>query len=103
MTAEIIETPFPSQDLAALEWITGWEAPGLPGFFILIDWLTGLNASLIYGVVGLPALLLVRQQKTAVAFVVVGAVAAAASFLGDFTLGELVDRAKPFGPEGISS
>lgn len=78
LTAAIIETPFPSQDLAALEWITGWEAPGLPGFFILVDWLTGLNAGLIYGVVGLPALLLVRQQKTAVAFVVVGAVLAAA-------------------------
>ena len=103
MTAAIIETPFPSQDLAALEWITGWEAPGLSGFFILVDWLIGLNAGLIYGVVGLPALLLVRQQKTAVAFVVGGAVAAGASFLGDFTLGELVDRAKPFGPEGISS
>ena len=87
MTAAIIETPFRSQDLAALEWITGLETPGLSGFFILIGWLTGLNAGLIYGAVGLPALLLVRQQKTAVAFVVVGAVAAVASFLGDFTLG----------------
>ena len=88
MTAAIIETPFLSQDLAALEWITGWEAPGLSDFFILVGWLTGLNAGLIYGVVGLPALLLVRQQKTAVCFVVIGAVVVAASFLGDFTLGE---------------
>ena len=72
-------------------------------FHIGVGWLTGLNAGLIYGAAGLPALLLVRQQKTAVAFVVVGAVAAVASFLGDFTLGELVDRAKPFGAEGVSA
>ena len=103
LTTAIIETPFPSQDLAAAEWITEWEAPGLSGFFILVGWLTGLNAGLIYGAVGLPALLLARQQKTAVAFVVVGAVAAALSFMGDFTLGELVDRARPFGAEGVSS
>ena len=86
-----------------MEWITGWEAPGLSGFFILVGWLTGFNAGLIYGAVGLPALLLVRQQKTAVVFAVVGAVVAAASFLGDFTLGELVARAKPFGADGVSS
>ncbi len=103
LTTAIIETPFPSQDLAAAEWITEWEASGLSGFFILVGWLTGLNAGLIYGAVGLPALLLARQQKTAVAFVVVGAVAAAVSFMGDFTLGELVDRARPFGAEGVSS
>ena len=103
LTTAIIETPFPSQDLAAAEWITEWEAPGLSGFFILVGWLTGLNAGLIYGAVGLPALLLVRQQKTAVVFAVVGGVVAAASFMGDFTLGELVARAKPFGADGVSS
>ena len=70
-------------------------------FHIGVGWLTGLNAGLIYGAVGLPALLLFRQQKTAVAFVVVGAVAAAPSFLGDFTLGELVDRVSHLGQKGL--
>ena len=86
-----------------MNWIRGWYLPGLSGFFSLISALTGLNAGLVYGFVGLGALFITRQREMALAFVVVGAVAAVASFIGDFTLGELVERTRPISGTTTSS
>lgn len=86
-----------------MNWIRGWDLPGLSGFFSLISALTGLNAGLVYGVVGLGGLFITRQRKTALAFIFVGAVAAVASFIGDFTLGELVERTRPISGTTTSS
>ena len=78
-----------------MNWIRGWDLPGLSGFFSLISALTSLNAGLVYAVVGLSGLFISRQRKMALAFVFVGAVAAVATVIGDFTLGELVERTRP--------
>lgn len=103
LTAAVIANPVPSQDLATLNWIRDWDVPGLSAFFTVVSLLTSLKAGLVYGVVGLTGLLIARQQKTALAFVVVGAAAAAASFLGDYTLGDLVDRSQPVAGGAVSS
>ena len=103
LTTAIISDPQPSQDVTVMNWIRGWDLPGLAGFFSLISALTSLNAGLVYGVVGLSSLFLTRQRKTALAFVFVGAAAAMASFIGDFTLGELVERTRPISGATTSS
>ena len=103
LTVAVIADPQPSQDLTVMNWIRGWDLPGLSGFFSLISALTGLNAGLVYGVVGLGGLFIARQRKTVLAFVFVGAVAAVASFIGDFTLGELVERTRPISGTTTSS
>ncbi len=50
---------------------------------------------MIYGAVGLAGLLIARKHKAAMAFAVVGTVIAAVSLLGDYTLGDMVDRSRP--------
>ena len=103
LTVAVIVDPEPSQDLTVMRWIRGWDLPGLSGFFRLISALTSVNAGLVYGVVGLSGLFITQQRKTALAFVFVGAVAAVASFIGDFTLGELVERTRPISGTATSS
>ena len=103
LTAAIVANPIPSQDLAILNWIRGWDLPGLSAFFTVVDVLTSLKAGLIYGAAGLAGLLIARMHKTALVFVLVGAVAAAVSFLGDYALGDLVDRSGPMTGSSASS
>jgi len=103
LTVAVIADPQSNQDLTVMNWIKGWDLPGMSGFFSLISALTSLNAGLIYGVAGLGGLFITRQRKTALAFVFVCAVAAVASFIGDFTLGELVERTRPISGTTASS
>jgi len=103
LTLAVIDDPQPSQDLTVMNWIRGWDVPGLSGFFSVISALTSLAAGLVYGVVGLAGLLIARQRKTALAFVFVGVITAVASFIGDFTLGELVERTRPISGTTTSS
>ena len=103
LTVAVIADPQPSQDVTVMNWIRGWDLPGLSGFFSLISALTSLNAGLVYGVVGFAGLFITRQRKMALAFVFVGAVAAVATFVGDFTLGELVERTRPISGTTTSS
>ena len=103
LTVAVISDPLSSKDVTVMNWIRGWDLPGLSGFFSLISALTSLNAGLVYGVVGLGGLFITRQRKTALAFVVVGVIAAVASFIGDFTLGELVERTRPVSGATTSS
>ena len=103
LTAAVVADPVSSQDLATLNWIRDWDLPGLSAFFTVVSLLTSLEAGMVYGAVGLAGLLVARMQKTALAFVLVGAVAAAVSFLGDYTLGDLVDRSRPITGNSASS
>ena len=86
-----------------LNWIRGWDMLGLSAFFTVVGLLTSLKAGLIYGAIGLAGLLIARMQKTALAFVLVGAVAGAVAFLGDYTLADLVDRSRPIAGDGVNS
>ena len=103
LTAAIVADPIPSQDLATLNWIRGWDLPGISALFTVVGSLTSLMAGLVYGALGLAGLLIARMHKTALAFVLVGAVAAAVSFLGDYALADLVDRPRPIDGNTASS
>ena len=52
LTVAVIADPQPSQDLKVMNWITGWDLPGLAGFFSVVSALTSLEAGLVYGVLG---------------------------------------------------
>ena len=94
LTAAIIANPEHNQDLAVMNWITGWDLPGLTGFFTTVSLLTSLEAGMVYGVVGLAGLLIARMQWLALAFVLVGVVVGVVAFLGGYALSDLVERSR---------
>ena len=71
--------PTPSQDVRVLEWMAGWDVPGLTPF--------------------MEAVSLITEKWPALGL----AVAGIAAFLGDFTLGEIVGRSRPLEPDTNTS
>ena len=78
-----------------MDWITGWNFPGLAALSGAVSLLTGAKAGLIYGPLGIAFLLLLGKTREAVVFAVVGLTIAAVAILGDYTLGQLVGRGRP--------
>ena len=103
LSVAIKGNPFPSQDLAVMDWVSGWGLPGLDQAAYIVSLLTGAGAGAIYGVVGIGALLVLRKFRTAVYFSLVGAVVALVAVLGDQTLGEWVGRTRPTGDNPVPS
>ena len=95
LTVSVTENRFLAQDLSLMNWVTGWNFPGLSALFSIISFLTGATAGLIYGSLGITFLLLLGKTREAVIFTVVGLTIAAISIFGDYTLGHLVARARP--------
>jgi len=103
LTVAIIANSQPSQDLAVMNWITGWDVPGLNAIFTVVNLLTSLEAGMVYSVVGLAGLLIARMQRLALAFVLVGVLVGVFAFLGDYALSALVERSKPLTGSEVSS
>lgn len=95
LTTAVINNPIPSQDVPVMESIVGWDLPGLGGFFDVVSFLTGVEAGLIYVPLILAALLLLGKTRLAAVFGAVGLTIGVIAVLGDYTLGELVDRGRP--------
>ena len=95
LTLAIMNNPIPSQDVAVMDWIAGRDWPGLGTFFGVLSFLTSAKAGLIYGPAGIAILLLLRKTRAALIFAAVGATIAFVAVLGDYTLGEIVDRGRP--------
>ena len=98
-----MNNPTPSQDIAVMNWVTGWQLAGLVTFFEVLSVLTGSYAGLVYGPVGITALLLMHKLRAAIAFGLVGVTVAVVATLGDYTLGELVDRGRPLADSDFST
>ena len=103
LTAAIIANPRSSQDLAVMNWITDWDLPGLTAFFTVVGSLTSVEAGMVYGAGGLAGLLILRMQRLALAFVMVGLMVGVASFLGDYALSDMVERSRPLTGSTVSS
>ena len=95
LTKAIVDNPTPSQDVRVLDSVAGWDLPGLTTFFDVVSFLTGAEAGIIYGALGIGFLLLMGKTRAAVVFGVVGLTIAAVAILGDMILGETVDRGRP--------
>ena len=100
LTTAIINNPMPSQDIAVMNWVSSRDFPGLGTFFNVLSFLTGAEAGAIYGTVGFVFLFLMGQTRALVVFTIVALTIALVAILGDYTLGEAVDRARPLaGPD----
>ncbi len=78
-----------------MDWITGWDFPGLTGFFELVSFLTNNYPALVLGLAGIAFLWLLGLTREAVAFVVIGGIVGIIASLGDYTVGEVVGRSRP--------
>ena len=95
LTIAIENNPEPSQDLRVFNWISGWDVPGLTGFLKAVSFLTNSVPGMVLALGGIFFLWLLGLSREAKAFAVVGAILGSVVFLGDATLGELVDRSRP--------
>ncbi len=95
LTIAIQDNPAPSQDVSVLASVAGWDLWGLTTFFDVVSFVTGAKAGIIYGALGMGFLLMMGKTRAAVVFGVVGVTIGAVAILGDFTLGEIVDRGRP--------
>ena len=94
LTISIKDDPFPSQDLSVLDSISGWDVPGLAGFFNFVSFTTG-KVAIILGALAVAFLWLIGMNRAAFAFAIVGAIIGVVSIIGDLALGEFVDRVRP--------
>ena len=102
LTVAIANNPTPSQDVSVLDWVAGWDLPGVTTFFDVVSLITDAEAGIIYGVMGIGFLLLMGKARAAVVFGVVGLTIGVVAILGDYTLGEIVGRGRPLaGPDNL--
>ena len=95
LTINVTENGLLVQDQSVFDWVTGWDFPGLSSLFGVVTFLTSSKAGLIYGPLSVIFLLLIGKTREAMVFGVVGLTIAVVAILGDYTLGELVDRGRP--------
>ena len=95
LTKAVVDDPDLSQDIRLMNWIVGWDLWGLTTFFNLTSAATSAEAGIVYGSLGVMFLLLLGKTRPAIVFTGVGVTIAVVAILGDFTLGELVDRGRP--------
>ena len=90
------------QEIRGMNWardeIVGWNLWGLTTFFKVVSFLTGAKAGIIYGALGIGFLLLMGKNRAAMVFGAVGLTIGVVAILGDYTLGEVVERGRP--PDG---
>ena len=96
----IRNNPTPSQDRTALDWVVGWDFPGLTGFLEVVSFLTNNWPGMISGLMGVGFLWFVGLSREAKSFFINGGIVGLVAFLSDYTLGEFVDRARPL-PEDM--
>ena len=93
----------PVQDQAVMDWVLGWNLPGLAMYFDAISLLTNTLAGLVFGLVGMTVFLLLRKTRAALAFAIVGGLVALVAIFGDSTLGEALGRTRPLDDNPVPS
>ena len=95
LTMAIMNNPFSSQDFTVMTWLTGWDVPGLAGFFHGVSILTDGPVAVLLGLAGIMVLWLLGMPRAALAFAVVGGTFGLGVVLAEYGMGELVARARP--------
>ena len=95
LTLAIKNNPFPAQDQEILNWISGWELPGLYAFFRTISFMTNNWPGLVLGLAGVAFFWFKGLRSEALAFGAIGAILGMVAIFGDYTLGEWVGRTRP--------
>ena len=95
LSVAIKNDPFPSQDRTVLDWVAGWDFPGLTGFFEAVSFLTNNYPAMVLGLAVISFLWLLGLTRETVAFAVIGGIVGLVATVGDYTLGEVVGRSRP--------
>lgn len=95
LSVAIQANPNPSQDRTVLDWVAGWDLPGLSASFSTVSFLTDNWPAMALGIAGVAFLWLLGMTREAVGFALVGGIIGIAASMGDFLLGAIVDRSKP--------
>ena len=103
LSIAVKNNPVPSQDRTVLDWIAGWDLPGLTGFLEVVSFLTNNWPAMVLGLLGVGFLWFVGLTREAKSFFIIGGIVGLVAFLSDYTFGEIVGRARPL-PEdtGVS-
>ena len=100
LSIAIKSNPAPSQDLTVMDWLTGWDPPGLSALFHSVSTLTNGLAATGLGLAGIITLWFLGMRREALAFAVIGGIVGLGAFLVDFAMGEMVTRARPLAGAG---
>jgi len=102
LTQAISDNPSASQDIRVMNWIVGWDLPGLNSYFDAVSAVTHTQAGIIYGALGIGFLLLLGKTRPAIVFAVVGLSIAVVAIAADHSLGLIVDRGRPLDPSHLA-
>jgi len=102
LTIAVSDNPSASQDIRVMNWIVGWDQPGLNSFFDVVSAVTHTEVGLIYGTLAIIFLLLLGKTRPAIVFAVVGVSIAAVAIAADHSLGLIVDRGRPLDPSHLA-
>ena len=98
LTMAIMNDQTPSQDIRILDWIVGWELGRVTTLLKIVSTITDKIAGFVYVALAAISLLLTGKAKAEIVFTGVGVDIGAVAVMGDFTLGELLDRIRPMAP-----
>ena len=103
LTLAVVDGGIPSQDRTVLAWVVELDVPLLAGFSAVVSGATSNYPLMVAGVAGIVALWLLGMTRAALGFLLVGGVVGAVAYGSDFTVGELVGRARPLDVSSESS
>jgi undecaprenyl-diphosphatase len=95
LTVNVTNDALLPTDQAVMDWVSGWSLPGVSGLLLMVSGLTGAEAGVVYGLAGVSFLLLIGKTRGALIFTTVAMTIGFVSIMGDYTLGEIVDRGRP--------
>ena len=95
LSVSIKNDPFPSQDRTVLDRVSGWDFPGLEGYFEFSSMLTDSWALVGFGLAGFAFLWFSRLRRQATAYLFGGVIVALLALSGDYAIGNAVGRSSP--------
>ena len=95
LTLAVEGVPASSQDHTVLDWVKGRDVPLISGISSVISAMTNNYPAMGLGILAIGFLWLIGMTRAAIGFALVGGVVGVIAFLGDLTLGEIVDRSRP--------
>ena len=95
LTGAVKQDPTPSVDRTVIAWVSGWDLPGLSGFFKGINAVTANWPAAALGLLAVALLWLAGKSREARGLAIIGGVVGVIAFAGDYSLGAFVGRPRP--------
>ncbi len=95
LSVSIKNDPFPSQDRTVLDRVSGWDFPGLEGYFEFSNMLTDSWALVGFGLAGFAFLWFSGLRRQATSYLFGGVIVALLALVSDYAIGNAVGRSYP--------